>query len=134
MCSVIIAIFIHSFKKNNLLHQKLYVSLLLIPIFTSQININYSLARNIGTISRIELIDKANRNLAVESIKIDGLEDPELQKYVPNDLLTKLVEEVEMVKTLLPKLDKKLWNRNPLLLHSPPSVKKAFKCQYTPVI
>ena len=55
----------------------------------------------------LELIDKANRNLAAESIKIAGLEDPELQKYVPNDLLTKLVEEVEMVKTLLPKLDKK---------------------------
>ena len=55
----------------------------------------------------LELIDKANRNVALESIKIDGLDDPELKKHVPKDLLTKLVEEIEMVKTLLPKLDKK---------------------------
>ena len=54
----------------------------------------------------LELIDKANRNVALESIKIEGLDDPELKKHVPKDLLTKLVEEVEMVKTLLPKLDK----------------------------
>ena len=55
----------------------------------------------------LELIDKANRNHAVESIKINGLEDPELQKHVPDKLLTKLVEEVEMVRSLLPKIDKK---------------------------
>ena len=55
----------------------------------------------------LELIDKANRNHAVESIKINGLEDPELQKHVPYKLLTKLVEEVEMVRSLLPKIDKK---------------------------
>ena len=55
----------------------------------------------------LELIDKANRNHAVESIKINGLEDPELQKHVPDRLLTKLVEEVEMVRSLLPKIDKK---------------------------
>ena len=54
----------------------------------------------------LELIDKANRNHAVESIKINGLEDPELQKNVPDKLLTKLVEEVEMVRSLLPKIDK----------------------------
>ena len=35
------------------------------------------------------------------------MNDPELQKYVPKDLLKKLLEEIEMVKTLLPKLDKK---------------------------
>ena len=55
----------------------------------------------------LELIDKANRNLSTESIKINGLDDPELQKHVPKDLLKKLAEEIEMVKTLLPKLDKK---------------------------
>ena len=55
----------------------------------------------------LDLVDKANRNLSVASIKIDGLNDPELQKHVPKDLLKKLVDEVEMVKELLPKLDKK---------------------------
>ncbi len=55
----------------------------------------------------LDLFDKANRNLSVASIKIDGLNDPELQKHVPKDLLKKLVEEVEMVKELLPKLDRK---------------------------
>ena len=55
----------------------------------------------------LELIDKANRNLSAGSIKINGLDDPELQKNVPKDLLKKLIEEIEMVKTLLPKLDKK---------------------------
>jgi len=54
---------------------------------------------------RLELMDRADRNRVAESIKIDGLEDPALAEHVPAHLLEKLVEEVEMARELLPRLD-----------------------------
>jgi peptide chain release factor 3 len=40
-----------------------------------------------------------------ESIAIEGLDDPKLVEHVPAHLLEKLLEEVEMARELLPKLD-----------------------------
>ena len=52
-------------------------------------------------------MDRADRNKVAESIKINGLDDPELVKHVPADLLEKLREELEMARELLPKFDRK---------------------------
>ncbi len=54
---------------------------------------------------RLELMDRADRNRVAESIKIEGLDDPALEKHVPADLLERLREEVEMARGLLPELD-----------------------------
>ncbi len=54
---------------------------------------------------RLELMDRADRNVVSESIQINGLDDPLLDKHIPADLLTKLRDEVEMARELLPKLD-----------------------------
>ena len=54
---------------------------------------------------RLELMDRANRNKVAESIKIEGLDDPLLERHVPANLLDKLREEVEMARGLLPELD-----------------------------
>ena len=54
---------------------------------------------------RLELMDRADRNVVAESIEINGLDDPKLAEHVPEDLLTKFLEEVEMAKELLPTLD-----------------------------
>jgi peptide chain release factor 3 len=51
---------------------------------------------------RLELMDRADRNRVAESIKIDGLDDPRIADHVPADLLTKLREELEMARELLP--------------------------------
>ena len=45
-------------------------------------------------------MDRADKNRLGESIKIDGLNDPEMDKYIPSDLKEKLVDEVEMAKEL----------------------------------
>ena len=50
---------------------------------------------------RLELMDRAYKNRLGESIKIKGLNDPEIDKYIPSELKKKLVEEVEMAKELL---------------------------------
>jgi len=55
---------------------------------------------------RLELMDRADRNKIAESIAIEGLDDPKLAEHIPADLLEKLREEVEMVRELLPALDK----------------------------
>ena len=55
---------------------------------------------------RLELMDRADKNRLGESIKIKGLNDPEIDKYIPSELKKKLVEEVEMAKELLPPLDR----------------------------
>ncbi|MEM9968651.1 MAG: peptide chain release factor 3 [Pseudomonadota bacterium] len=57
---------------------------------------------------RLELMDRADRNRVAESVEIDGLTDPKLAQYVPADLLAKLVEDLEMVRELMPSLDPKL--------------------------
>ncbi|MEP2718738.1 peptide chain release factor 3 [Pseudophaeobacter sp.] len=54
---------------------------------------------------RLELMDRADRNKVAESIAIEGLDDPKLAEHVPAHLLDKLLEEVEMARELLPKLD-----------------------------
>ncbi|MEE4346776.1 MAG: peptide chain release factor 3 [Paracoccaceae bacterium] len=54
---------------------------------------------------RLELMDRADRNVVADSVQIDGLDDPRLAEHVPADLLEKLREEVEMARELLPKLD-----------------------------
>ena len=54
---------------------------------------------------RLELMDRADRNRVVESIKIDGLNDLKLAEYVPPMQLKKLREDLEMVDALLPKFD-----------------------------
>ncbi|QBY00170.1 peptide chain release factor 3 [Rhodophyticola sp. CCM32] len=55
---------------------------------------------------RLELMDRADRNVVAESISIEGLDDPVLADHVPADLLEKLREEVEMARALLPPLDR----------------------------
>ncbi len=54
---------------------------------------------------RLELMDRAERNVVAASIKIEGLADPEIEKHVPGHLLETLREEVEMARALLPALD-----------------------------
>ncbi len=55
---------------------------------------------------RLELMDRADRNKVAESIKIEGLDDPQLAEHVPADMLEKLREEVEMARELLPAFDR----------------------------
>ncbi len=55
---------------------------------------------------RLDLMDRADRNKVAQSIHIDGLDDPKLAEHVPADLLAKLREEIEMVRALLPALDR----------------------------
>jgi len=54
---------------------------------------------------RLELMDRADRNVVADSIQIDGLDDPRLADHVPAALLAQLREEVEMARALLPALD-----------------------------
>ncbi|WP_282064570.1 peptide chain release factor 3 [Aliiroseovarius marinus] len=56
---------------------------------------------------RLELMDRADRNVVAETIEINGLDDPKLAEHVPEHLLEKFLEEVEMAKELLPTLDPK---------------------------
>jgi peptide chain release factor 3 len=55
---------------------------------------------------RLELMDRADRNRVAETVKIAGLDDPNLAAHVPEGLLKKLREELEMAKELLPKFDR----------------------------
>mgnify|MGYP001389005691 CR=1 FL=1 len=55
--------------------------------------------------NRVELMDRADRNRIAESVKINGLQDPKLAEYVPDHLRKKLLEELEMARELLPRLD-----------------------------
>ncbi len=54
---------------------------------------------------RLELMDRADRNVVAESISIEGLDDPSLEQHIPADLLSKLREDIEMARELLPPLD-----------------------------
>lgn len=54
---------------------------------------------------RLELMDRKDRNKVADSIEINGMDDPLLEKHVPPHLLEKLREEVEMARELLPALD-----------------------------
>ncbi len=55
---------------------------------------------------RLELMDRADRNVVAESIKINGLDDPAIEEHVAPDLLEKLREDLEMVRELLPPFDR----------------------------
>jgi len=55
---------------------------------------------------RLELMDRADRNVKAESISIDGLDDPRLADHIPAELLSQLREEVEMARALLPAFDR----------------------------
>ncbi|SIS83094.1 peptide chain release factor 3 [Paracoccus saliphilus] len=55
---------------------------------------------------RLELMDRADRNRVAESVKIDGLDDPKLADHVPEHLLGKFREEIEMARELLPEFDR----------------------------
>lgn len=56
---------------------------------------------------RLQLMDRADRNIVSKSIEINGLDDPNLKKHVPEHLLEKFLEEVEIARELLPKFDHK---------------------------
>ena len=56
-------------------------------------------------LDQLELMDRTDRNKVAASIKINGLDDPQLDQHVPTHLLDKLREEVEMVRALMPPLD-----------------------------
>jgi peptide chain release factor 3 len=51
-------------------------------------------------------MDRADRNRKAESITIAGLSDPLLAEHVPEHLLARLREELEMVRALLPAFDR----------------------------
>lgn len=55
---------------------------------------------------RLELMDRADRNTVAESIQINGLDDPALEKHVPANLIETLREEIEMARELLPAFDR----------------------------
>jgi len=55
---------------------------------------------------RLELMDRADRNKVAESVEINGLDDPALADHVPAELLETFLEEIEMARELLPKLDR----------------------------
>ncbi|SEW10715.1 bacterial peptide chain release factor 3 (bRF-3) [Aliiroseovarius sediminilitoris] len=54
---------------------------------------------------RLELMDRADRNVVAETVEINGLDDPKLAQHVPAHMLEKFLEEVEMARELLPTLD-----------------------------
>ncbi|MEP2532848.1 peptide chain release factor 3 [Shimia sp.] len=54
---------------------------------------------------RLELMDRADRNVVAETVQIKGLDDPKLAEHVPAHLLDTFLEEVEMARELLPTLD-----------------------------
>ena len=63
---------------------------------------------------RLQLMDRADRNVRAETIEMDGLDDPRLEAHIPADLLEKLREEVEMAKGLLPPFDAKAFQEGTL--------------------
>jgi peptide chain release factor 3 len=54
---------------------------------------------------RLDLMDRADRNKVGQSVRISGLTDPKLKDLIPADLLGTFLEEIEMARELMPKLD-----------------------------
>ena len=54
---------------------------------------------------RLELMDRADRNVKAQSVELDGLDDPRIAEHVPEHLLDKLREDVEMARELMPTFD-----------------------------
>lgn len=55
---------------------------------------------------RIELMDRAERNIRGTSLKVDGLDDPRLADLIGAEALARLKEEIEMARELLPEFDR----------------------------
>jgi peptide chain release factor 3 len=55
---------------------------------------------------RLELMNKSARNVVAKTIEIRGIDDPTIEKHIPEHLLGKLREELEMARELLPKFNK----------------------------
>jgi peptide chain release factor 3 len=55
---------------------------------------------------RLELMDRAERNVKAQSVSVEGLDDPKLDDLLPADRLATLREEVEMARELLPRFDR----------------------------
>ena len=55
--------------------------------------------------NKLNIMDRADRNIKASTITIDGLADPIISEYVPKHLLQNLRQEIEMVKGLLPAFD-----------------------------
>jgi peptide chain release factor 3 len=55
---------------------------------------------------RLELMDRADRNVKAQSVAIDGLDDPRAADHLPADRLAQLREEVAMARELLPAFDR----------------------------
>ncbi|MDG1879261.1 MAG: peptide chain release factor 3 [Paracoccaceae bacterium] len=55
---------------------------------------------------RLELMNKSARNVVAKTIEIRGIDDPKIEKHIPEHLLGKLREELEMARELLPKFNK----------------------------
>lgn len=54
---------------------------------------------------RLELMDRADRNVVAETIEMNGLDDPRLADHIPPHQLSQLRDEVEMARELLPRFD-----------------------------
>ena len=54
---------------------------------------------------KVEVMDRADRNVQAESVALKGLEDPKIEAHVPENQLDQLREEVEMARELLPSFD-----------------------------
>jgi len=54
---------------------------------------------------RLELMDRADRNVVGESVTLQGLDDPKLADHIPPALLAQLREDIEMARELLPRFD-----------------------------
>ncbi len=54
---------------------------------------------------RLQLMDRADRNVKAASIELDGLEDPQLAAQIGTEQQAQLSEEVEMARGLLPEFD-----------------------------
>ena len=55
--------------------------------------------------NKLNIMDRADRNVKASTIVIEGLTDPKIEEYVPKHLLETLRQEIEMVKGLLPKFN-----------------------------
>ena len=54
---------------------------------------------------KVEVMDRADRNVQAESVALQGLDDPKIEAHVPENLLDQFREEVEMARELLPNFD-----------------------------
>ena len=55
--------------------------------------------------NKLNIMNRADRNVKASTIVINGLEDPIINNYVPKYLLKTLRQEIEMVKGLLPEFN-----------------------------